>query len=69
MTSKEWLEELDVLIDGVTNQFSNVVNHTDLIKTIDNLTYEQGEELFALFIIRIKRMNIKLNNMGVLPNN
>ena len=67
MTSKEWLEELDVLIDGVTNQFSNVINHTDLIKTIEGLTYEQGEELFALFIIRIKRMNTKLNNMGVLP--
>ena len=67
MTSQEWLTGLDVLIDGVTNQFSNVINHTDLIKTIDGLTYEQGEELFALFIIRIKRMNAKLNNMGVLP--
>ena len=69
MTSKEWLEELDVLIDNVTDQFSKVINHTDLIKTIDDLTYEQGEELFALFIIRIKRMNTKLNNMGVLPKN
>ena len=69
MTSKEWLEELDVLIDSITDQFSKVINHTDLIKTIDGLTYEQGEELFALFIIRIKRMNTKLNNMGVLPKN
>ena len=69
MTSKEWLEELDVLIDTATGHFSNIINHTDLIKTIDGLTYDQGEELFALFIIRIQRMTAKLNNMGVLPKN
>lgn len=69
MTSKEWLTELDTLIDTATSQFSNIINHTDLIKTIDGLTYDQGEELFALFIIRIQRMTAKLNNMGVLPKN
>ena len=60
-------DEIRLGILNVKDRFENPT--ADLIKTIDGLTYDQGEELFALFIIRIQRMTAKLNNMGVLPKN